>query len=455
MVMKSDVFDIYAKIAEENGIISLADDEPKESSKLKKYKKSPYPRMGSDDISTIEAMYGIKPDDTVIKYEHNIMEAAHPKPVVIAPAYDRLNALVENNIERQNIMINIINKPTDGKINSRKYASKELLMELVRLANDLDNSNHDELRLLADNCILDISNLEKKKYKKADIGDWLTEKEKWLENEGHDAWQTVKGLGTGGLIGGIIGSIFNPGGGTLLGAELGAAAGGLLAAIFRTTPQVRNVAYNASDTMGQVSDIKNKIAKISGNDIEYNFLDSFEKELNNIKKLSVQYNGLVSSIQTDKTNLSPQEANTITNNLFSSMDKINEFILQFNDKINRRVYETYINHSKALTPLYRFISDDIEDVKDSISSLSTSINNLKISMSAAGKEAKSVLNEDKTQENTDVKKPKEYKDYDDIGKDTEEESPKDEEDNSWYSNVTKELGHKPLQRELDFIKSLK
>lgn len=157
----SDVFDLYVKIAEEAGLVSLADDEtpsqpekPKESAKLKRYKKSPYPRVGSDDISTIEALYGVKPDNSV-KYEFNIMEAAHPKPVVIAPSYDRIDALVENEIERQNININMVSKPTDGvsTLDNHKYAKKNLVLQLVRLANDLDNAGHEELATLADSCI--------------------------------------------------------------------------------------------------------------------------------------------------------------------------------------------------------------------------------------------------------------------------------------------------------------
>lgn len=162
----SDIFDRYAKIAEEQGLVSVADEQeskPKESAKLKKYKKSPYPRLGSDDISTIEALYNVKPD-SIIEYELNIMEAAHPKPVVIAPAYDRLNALVENNIERQNIITNIVMKPTDGNLVNKKYAEKEFLMQLIRVANDLDNANNEELRVIADACIETLT--EKKNFKK-------------------------------------------------------------------------------------------------------------------------------------------------------------------------------------------------------------------------------------------------------------------------------------------------
>ena len=46
-----------------------------------------------------------------------------------------------NNIERQNILLHIVNKRNDGLLTQRKYAQKELMLSLVRIANDLDNKN--------------------------------------------------------------------------------------------------------------------------------------------------------------------------------------------------------------------------------------------------------------------------------------------------------------------------
>jgi hypothetical protein len=166
----SDIFNAYLKIAEEQGLVSKEEtqpEKPKESAKMRRYKKSPAARAGSDTIETIEALYGVKPTSTV-EYEKNIMEAAHKKPVVIAPAYDRINALVENNIERNNIMCNIVMRQNTGDGHSfRAYAANELLMSLVRVANDMDNMGQDELRVLADECIEKLS--VKKKINKVAI----------------------------------------------------------------------------------------------------------------------------------------------------------------------------------------------------------------------------------------------------------------------------------------------
>lgn len=120
-------------------------------------------RAGSDDISTIEALYGVKPDSD-IKYDNNIMEAAHPNSVVVSPSYDKLNGLVESNIERQNILLHIVNKPVNGLSTQHKYAEKELLLSLVRIGNDLDNQRQEELRALADTCLEQLAS--KKKLKK-------------------------------------------------------------------------------------------------------------------------------------------------------------------------------------------------------------------------------------------------------------------------------------------------
>ena len=129
---RSNIFDEYARIALKQGLISNAEYADKEETTL------------------IESLYGVKPNETDSKH---IMEQAHPESVVIAPSYDKLNGLVENELERHNIIVNIIGRPSTGISNHKKYAENELIHELVRIANDLDNRGLDDLRLLADDCI--------------------------------------------------------------------------------------------------------------------------------------------------------------------------------------------------------------------------------------------------------------------------------------------------------------
>jgi hypothetical protein len=129
----SEVFDNYTNIALEQGLISEADSNP---------------RVGSDDLSAIELLYGVKYN----KDEKDLMDQAHPEPVFIAPAYDILNGLVENNKERQKIIINILNTRPHAKLTNHRYAQKDLMEELIRLGFSLDNKDELDLMKLADSC---------------------------------------------------------------------------------------------------------------------------------------------------------------------------------------------------------------------------------------------------------------------------------------------------------------
>lgn len=160
---RSEIFDSFVKIAQEKGMISNDSDSAK-----KKLEKSH--RADSLSITDIEALYGVKPDAPKnMEYEHNIMENAHPNSIVISPSYDKLNGLVENNNERQNIILHILDKTPNGNATNHKYAEKEFLSTLVSLANDLDNHNKDELRVLADACLMQMS-AKKKAFKKEALG---------------------------------------------------------------------------------------------------------------------------------------------------------------------------------------------------------------------------------------------------------------------------------------------
>jgi hypothetical protein len=155
---KSDIFEDFARIALEKGLIKKASPEDLQ----KKLEQNP--RWDSLDISAIEALYGVKPDmPKDMKYERNIIDDAHPNAVVIAPSYDKLNGLVENVNERQDIILNILKKNPDGLLTQHKYAQQNLILSLVRIGNYLDNNKKDELRILADTCLKQASDEIKKK----------------------------------------------------------------------------------------------------------------------------------------------------------------------------------------------------------------------------------------------------------------------------------------------------
>jgi cell fate (sporulation/competence/biofilm development) regulator YlbF (YheA/YmcA/DUF963 family) len=145
---KSEIFENYIKIAQEKGLVSGV------TSEQAKKKLEENPRVDSLSVKDIEGLYNTKPESPKdMKYDRNIMEKAHPKSVIIAPSHDKLNGLVENNNERQDIIMHILHKFPGGQLQNRKYAEKELILNLVRLGNDLDNNNKEELRVLADTCL--------------------------------------------------------------------------------------------------------------------------------------------------------------------------------------------------------------------------------------------------------------------------------------------------------------
>lgn len=141
----SEIFENFIKIAEEKGLV----ESDKAIDKLDKTRRHDY--LSADDIARL---YNIKCDlPEGMKYERNIIEDAHPNSVVVSPSYDKINGLVENQNECQNIILNIVNKPVNGQLTGHKYAYNELTLNLIRLANDLDNKNNYELLNLADACL--------------------------------------------------------------------------------------------------------------------------------------------------------------------------------------------------------------------------------------------------------------------------------------------------------------
>lgn len=140
----SEVFDNYVRISREQGFVS--------SEALQKKAdiegKAPNPNRRGEDLSTIEIMYGVKPNGK----DEDILDQAHPEKCIIAPSYDKLNGLVENLRERQDIMVGIINKAPQAKLTGHKYAGTELQNELISLGFFLDNQGDERLCALADSC---------------------------------------------------------------------------------------------------------------------------------------------------------------------------------------------------------------------------------------------------------------------------------------------------------------
>lgn len=137
--LESEIFNNYVKISEEAGLVSEAD-----------YAEA---RRGSDTEETIRLLYNVKPNGENTEMR-SLVEQAHPESVVIAPAHDKMNSLLENVIERQNIMGYIANKMPTGNHTMHRYVSArtDLTGSLVRAAMMLDNKEEEDLMKLADSC---------------------------------------------------------------------------------------------------------------------------------------------------------------------------------------------------------------------------------------------------------------------------------------------------------------
>lgn len=139
MRYRNSVFDEYAKIARQQGLISEAAEEETN------------PRYDSKDISTIELLYHVKPNGE----QKHIVEQAHPDMVYIAPAHDRMNGVVENGLEQQNVSLNVARKPPIGSHMYRRYvqAQEELLETVIKTSCWLDRENSPELMKMSDSCL--------------------------------------------------------------------------------------------------------------------------------------------------------------------------------------------------------------------------------------------------------------------------------------------------------------
>jgi hypothetical protein len=168
----NEIFRNYVKILQENAKktkIAQADHAEHTETSFKETN----PRMDSLSIEQINKLYDTKPSlPKDMEYKKNIMEDAHPESQVLCPSYDKLNGLVENEIEGQAIRMRIVNKIPDGLSTQRRYAKQDFVYSLVSLANELDRQGNAELLDLADVCLLQLSGspIEKKAFWPAVLG---------------------------------------------------------------------------------------------------------------------------------------------------------------------------------------------------------------------------------------------------------------------------------------------
>lgn len=153
-----DIWDNFEKIAVEQGLISLSEEDEKKDKK---------PSRSGLSEDAIRYLYGIEPDNIFTKKD--IIDTAHPDTVVIVPAYDAMNGILENINQRHDIMTYIATKTPNGNISQRRYvvAKNELMNSLVKSAFALDNKNETELMILADSCAERLDKIKSTIHKEA------------------------------------------------------------------------------------------------------------------------------------------------------------------------------------------------------------------------------------------------------------------------------------------------
>ncbi len=368
--IKSQIAEDFATLLENAGMFKEA------YPSLEAYKNDLEARVGSDSISTIEALYGVKPEGQ--DYDHCIMENAHPTSVIIAPSYDKLNGLVENNMERANIMHNIVLKPNTGNHTNPKYAHQELVMELIRVANEMDNKNKEDLFKLADDCLIGL-------HKQAFSMDEITQ---WFKEKGRDAGSVGKGVLGGAAAGAAAAALLGAwsGPGEIGFIPAGALVGGLIAAFTKTAPQVKNIEENAHEVSTQLKDLYSITEQKP-------FFDEIEKVLQDLIASSRQYQDILNSMNAHAIkgggdvgaagasgeDAELHKAGEIAKTFLKDVETMKKYHQEFNRRAKSGAFAK-AEPSKLLTPVYWFMDDNIEDVSDAFDSLEDAVVKLQLAV---------------------------------------------------------------------------
>ena len=80
-----------------------------------------------------------------------ILEQAHPETVEVAESYHQNGGVVEDLIKVQEIAVDIANRMPNGRISNKAIASKELIDELIVVAEEMDIRGHNDIAIFADN----------------------------------------------------------------------------------------------------------------------------------------------------------------------------------------------------------------------------------------------------------------------------------------------------------------
>lgn len=322
----------------------------------------------------IQDLYDIPKKYNDKEFKKNLVEVAHPEPAVLFQAYDKMNGLIENVNERQNIISNILDKKTEDGERTKKYATQLLTLNLIKIANDADTANISDIRILADHCISQLTNVNLSSTASKDS--FMDAAKGYLS----DAEDVGKGVGTGAVIGGLIGLLGGPGG-ALLGAQIGAGLGGALSYFGKSAPEVKNVFINAKDTKEQLADI---LPQFPNNKI----LLKLNAIVDKLIEIAPKYYTVVGDLKAN-AKIVDSIITSFESVLFSYKETYKQFVIAA--KSGAFEDDTSSGWGKVTKPLYSFMDTDFEDVEDSLGSLNTAVDkafeSIKIAKSALGEAA--------------------------------------------------------------------
>lgn len=367
MSRPSEVFDNYAKIALAKGIIKKGEDEAATQGKTHN------PRFDSRTVKEIANLYNLKIDrPESMEYNRNIIEDAHPESVVLFQSHDKMNSLIENDQERQNIIINIMRKMPNGNLLQKKYAMSELAMSLIRVAMEMDNKNKEELRVLADACA---QQLKKQGFDPMDF----------LKEKGGDALDAGTGAAVGAIAGGLLGVFGGPV--TITGGAMaGAALGGALAAIFKTSPQAKNLVINSEIARTELADV---IKDKPGDPL----LQQLDVALAHIQGTAGSYSSLVDKMHMPHaTQNDGHNVQVVANQYFTEISRLNILIGTFlaNAKSGNYAPNEADWWSKIKAPVQAVVGDDVNDEVKALETLQGVIRNTQSGINTAMVEAQNV-----------------------------------------------------------------
>lgn len=325
------------------------------------------PRWDSQTDEIIKSLIRTKPEMAKgMEYKNNILEIAHKDKVVVLDTYDKLNGLVENNIERQNILLNIIMRAPRGQVVHEKYADlKKSLEKTLRYS---ISSNNKELEGFTKKCI---EQLNTKLHKKA---------------LAPAVW----------IISGIIGALYS----------------------HQHLPNVDNgFKVNHERLISSLDDFeKSSGGQIYGVEYKPQFLDmvrDFKNKILEFNALYEQFTPLVDKIEKPQTaqELMELQSRPDGSELATAFDTITKAVTNFIPYINR-IYTNFssqdfksrminqkgflneiIDHTSVLHGGKGLIADDFDDVVNALGAYKNSLLSISNIFSASKNEAISAKNQ--------------------------------------------------------------